>query len=111
MDRFGGRPQSRSAERRGRSRTCVLRTGRLEPTVTDANLVSGYLNPDYFLGGEIILDAGAARAAIEKTCAMSLGLSIERAALGIVEIANAAMVNALHLISVQRGEDPRDLAG
>jgi N-methylhydantoinase A len=54
------------------------------------------------------LDVEGARAAIEERCAKPLGLSVTEAAHGIVEIANAAMVNALHLISVQRGYDPRD---
>jgi N-methylhydantoinase A len=82
--------------------------GGVEPTVTDANVVLGRLNPDYFLGGEIGLDVEGARAAIDERCAKPLGLSVVEAANGIVEIANAAMVNALHLISVQRGYDPRD---
>ena len=82
--------------------------GGTEPTVTDANLVLGRLNPRYFLGGEIGLDLDGAKRAIEERCAGPLGLSIVEAANGIVEIANAAMVNALHLISVQRGYDPRD---
>ena len=84
------------------------RRGGTEPTVTDANVVLGRLNPDYFLGGEIGLDVEGARAAIEERCAKPLGLSVVEAANGIVEIANAAMVNALHLISVQRGYDPRE---
>ena len=84
------------------------RRGGLEPTVTDANVVLGRLNPAYFLGGEIGLDVEGARRAIEERCAKPLGLSVTEAANGIVEIANAAMVNALHLISVQRGYDPRD---
>ncbi len=84
------------------------RRGGVEPTVTDANVVLGRLNPAYFLGGEIGLDVDGARDAIEQTCARPLGLSVTEAANGIVEIANAAMVNALHLISVQRGYDPRD---
>jgi N-methylhydantoinase A len=82
--------------------------GGTEPTVTDANLVLGRLNPGYFLGGEIELDLDGAARAIEERCAERLGLSVVEAANGIVEIANAAMVNALHLISVQRGYDPRD---
>jgi N-methylhydantoinase A len=81
--------------------------GGTEPTVTDANVVLGRLNPAYFLGGEMALDVDAAHGAIERL-AGSLGLSVTQAAYGIVEIANAAMVNALHLISVQRGYDPRD---
>ena len=84
------------------------RRGGTEPTVTDANVVLGRLNPDYFLGGEIGLDVEGARRAIEDRCAKPLGLDVTEAANGIVEIANAAMVNALHLISVQRGYDPRD---
>jgi N-methylhydantoinase A len=84
------------------------RRGGTEPTVTDANVVLGRLNPGYFLGGEMGLDIEGARAAIEERLAKPLGLSVTEAAHGIVEIANAAMVNALHLISVQRGYDPRD---
>src|SRR5829696_7604405 len=84
------------------------RRGGTEPTVTDANVVLGRLNPAYFLGGEIGLDVDGARGAIEERCAEPLGLDVTAAANGIVEIANAAMVNALHLISVQRGYDPRD---
>ena len=79
-----------------------------EPTITDANLVLGRLNPDYFLGGEIGLDVDAAHKAIEQKCAGPLGLGLEEAAHGIVEIANSAMVNALRLVSVRRGHDPRD---
>jgi N-methylhydantoinase A len=82
--------------------------GGVEPTVTDANVVLGRLNPADFLGGGMRLDVDGARAAIEERCARPLGLSASEAAYGIVEIANAAMVNALHLISVQRGYDPRD---
>jgi N-methylhydantoinase A len=82
--------------------------GGTEPTVTDAHLVLGRLNPHYFLGGEIKLDVARARAAIEEKCARPLGLDVPAAAYAVVEIANAAMVNALRLVSVQRGYDPRD---
>ena len=81
-----------------------------EPTITDANLVLGRLNPDYFLGGEIPLDVDLARRAIAERCAEPLGLDVVEVAHGIVEIANAAMANALRLVSVQRGYDPRDFA-
>ncbi|MEM7115983.1 MAG: hydantoinase/oxoprolinase family protein [Chloroflexota bacterium] len=84
------------------------RRGGTEPTITDANLVLGRLIPDQFLGGEMVLDVAAARQAIEEICAKPLGLTVVEAAYGIVEIANAAMVNALRLVSVQRGYDPRD---
>jgi N-methylhydantoinase A len=82
--------------------------GGREPTVTDANLVLGRLNPRYFLGGEIELDVEQARRAIQDRCARPLGMDVAAAAQAIVEIANAAMVNALRLVSVQRGYDPRD---
>ena len=77
--------------------------GGTEPTITDANLVLGRLNPGFFLGGEIELDVETARRAIQEKCADPLSLDVVEAAHGIVEIANAAMVNALRLVSVQRG--------
>lgn len=82
--------------------------GGTEPTITDANLVLGRLNPEFFLGGEIKLDVERARQAIKERCADKLGMDVVAAANGIVEIANSAMINALRLVSVQRGYDPRD---
>jgi N-methylhydantoinase A len=82
--------------------------GGTEPTITDANLVLGRLDPNYFAGGDMTLNLELAREAIRTQCADPLGLSVEEAAHGIVEIANTAMVNALRLVSVQRGHDPRD---
>ncbi len=82
--------------------------GGTEPTITDANLVLHRLDPDHFLGGEMRLDEEAAYRAIKEKCADSLGLDVIEVALGIVEIANNAMVSALRRISVQRGHDPRD---
>ena len=82
--------------------------GGTEPTITDANLVLGRLSPDYFLGGEMELDVEGARGAIETQCAEPLGMAVMEVALGIVEIANSAMVGALRQVSVQRGHDPRD---
>jgi len=82
--------------------------GGVEPTITDANLVLGRIAPDYFLGGEMELDVDGARHAIQKRCAEPLGMDAVEVALGITEIANTAMVNALRRISVQRGHDPRD---
>jgi N-methylhydantoinase A len=78
------------------------------PTVTDANLVLGRLNPRYFLGGAIELHVERARQAIQKKCAAPLGRDVVETAHAIVEIANASMVNALRLVTVQRGYDPRD---
>lgn len=82
--------------------------GGVMPTITDANLVLGYLNPGYFLGGGMKLSTDAAVDAIRTTCAEPLGLTVEEAARGIVEIANATMISALRLVSVERGHDPHD---
>ena len=84
------------------------RQGGSEPTITDANLVLGRISPDYFLGGEIRLDVEAARRTIKERCADPLGMGVDEVALGIVEIANSAMVGALRRVSVQRGYDPRE---
>jgi N-methylhydantoinase A len=81
--------------------------GGATPTITDANLVLGRLNPAFFLGGEMALDAGAARRAIVDRVATPLGLDPLAAAAGVVEIANAHMIGAMRLVSVQRGYDPR----
>jgi N-methylhydantoinase A len=80
--------------------------GNDQPTITDANLVLGRLNPDYFLGGEHKLRTDRARAAVQRL-ADHLGLGLLETAHGIVEIANANMTGAIHLVSVQRGIDPR----
>jgi N-methylhydantoinase A len=84
--------------------------GGTTPTITDANLVLGRLNPAFFLGGEMALDVEAARQAITRHAAAPLALDPLAAAAGIVAIANAHMVGALRLVSVQRGYDPRDFA-
>jgi N-methylhydantoinase A len=81
--------------------------GGTEPTVTDANLIAGRINPDYFLGGEIAVSVDRARAAMAKIAA-ALQVSVEDAALGVIRIANANMINALKLVSVRRGYDPRE---
>ncbi len=80
------------------------------PTVTDANLVLGRYSPDTPLGGSLLLDLKAARAAIAKEIAEPLGMSVERAAAGILRLVNANMVNAVRTISVERGRDPRGYA-
>jgi N-methylhydantoinase A/oxoprolinase/acetone carboxylase beta subunit len=81
--------------------------GGAEPTVTDANLVLGRLDPDNFLGGAMRLDAAAARRAIGRL-AERLALSLEAAAEGILTIINANMANAISSRTVQKGLDPRD---
>jgi N-methylhydantoinase A len=75
-------------------------------TVTDANLVLGYLNPARLYGGSIRLDPGRAHRAVE-ALALRLGLSTLEAAHGVIEVANASMLRALRLVSVQRGHDLR----
>ena len=83
--------------------------GGSEPTVTDANVVLGYL-PTQLAGGEITLDRDAAYAAV-KSIADATGLaSVEAAAAGIIDIVNENMLGALRLVSVQQGFDPRDFA-
>jgi N-methylhydantoinase A len=82
--------------------------GGTEPTVTDANVVLGYL-PATLAGGEITLDVDAARTAVG-TVADAMGLSVEAAAAGIVDIVNENMLGGLRLVSVQQGFDPRDFA-
>ncbi|MGD0948207.1 MAG: hydantoinase/oxoprolinase family protein [Candidatus Binatia bacterium] len=82
--------------------------GGIEPTVTDANLVLGYLDADYFLGGEIPLDRQASEQAIREKVAKPLGLSTVEAAMGIFRIVNNNMANGIRFVSVQRGHDPRD---
>ena len=87
---------------------CYGRGGN-EPTITDANLVLGRLNPAFFLGGEMGLDTEASREGIRQRCGEPLGMEVVECAHGIVEIANAEMTNALRIITVRRGYDPRDL--
>ena len=84
--------------------------GGTEPTVTDANLVTGRLNPHRFLGGEFDLDLKLATQAIEQRIAKPLGLSVMDAALGILRIADAKMSFAVRAITMQRGYDPRKFA-
>ncbi len=79
-----------------------------EPTVTDANLVLGYLNPSALLGGRMDMDADKAREAIRTKLAEPLGISVEKAAYGIFTIVNNNMVNGIRRVSVERGYDPRD---
>ncbi len=82
--------------------------GGTAPTVTDATVVVGHL-PPRLIGGEMELDAEAARTAV-RTIADAMGLSTEEAAEGILKIVNENMAGALRVISVQRGHDPREFA-
>jgi N-methylhydantoinase A len=88
---------------------CYGRGGR-EPTVTDANLVLGYLNPAATFGGSVKLDTEKARAAVLDRIAQPLGLPLEEAAFGILRMINAHMTSGIRVVSVQQGHDPRDFS-
>lgn len=81
-----------------------------EPTVTDADLLLGYLNPAYFLGGKMRLDLEAAREGIRIRVAEPLRMDVVTAAWGIHEMVNSSMAGAIRMVSVERGKDPRDFA-
>jgi len=83
--------------------------GGMQPTVTDANVALGRIDPGYFLGGAMTLDAGAARAALDALAA-ALGLPQEQAAEGVLRVANANMAAAVRLSLFERGLDPKDFA-
>ena len=83
--------------------------GGLEPTVTDANIVLGYLPSQARLGGDMAIDVDAAQLAVGRI-ASDLGLSVEAAAEGIYNIVNENMFGALRLVSVEQGHDPREFA-
>jgi N-methylhydantoinase A/oxoprolinase/acetone carboxylase beta subunit len=85
---------------------CYARGG-TAATVTDASLVLGYLDPEYFAGGALRLDPDRARRAIEENVADKMGVSVETAALGIHRVVNAQMAEAMRLVSIGRGIDPR----
>jgi N-methylhydantoinase A len=79
-----------------------------EPTVTDANLVLGRLNPDYFNGGEMPLFPDLAKESIEKSIGKALDMSVEEAAMGIIKVINANMVKGISSVTIQRGIDTRE---
>ncbi|HSK99168.1 MAG TPA: hydantoinase/oxoprolinase family protein [Rubrobacteraceae bacterium] len=81
--------------------------GGSEPTVTDADLILGYLDPDFFLGGRMHLDRDAALKAIEEGIARPLGLDPIEAAWGIHQVVNENMANAARIHAIERGKDPR----
>jgi N-methylhydantoinase A len=78
------------------------------PTVTDADVVLGYIPADYFLGGEMKLDTSLAEKAIKQQIAGSLDMSIPDAAYAIYSVANLALANRISLAATSRGYDPRD---
>ena len=96
-------PQSASADP---GPACYGRGGS-EPTVTDANVVLGYMNPDAIAGATLAIDRQAAWTAIEQKIARPLDMEVQAAAYGITQVANATMMRALRAVSTERGRDPR----
>lgn len=88
---------------------CYSRGG-TEPTVTDANLILGRLDPEYFLGGAMPLDLDGARKAVKARFADPIGINVERAASGIITITNTSLAAAIRLSLFEKGLDPRDFA-
>lgn len=86
---------------------CYARGG-TKPTVTDANVVNGYMNPQAIAASTMRIDRNAAWEAISKHIAAPLGIQTHEAAYGVTQIANAAMMRALRAVSTERGRDPRD---
>jgi N-methylhydantoinase A len=82
--------------------------GGTESTITDANVILGYINPAYLVGGALPLNAGKARRVFEGTIAAPLGLSLAHAAYGAHQIAASNMIRAIKAVSTERGRDPRD---
>jgi N-methylhydantoinase A len=107
IDRFGllkVGPDSAGAEP---GPACYGRGG-TEPTVTDADLLLGYLDPGYFLGGRMRLDVDAARSAVRSRLAEPLGLSVEQACWTVHQVVNENMANAARVHAVERGRDARN---
>lgn len=109
LDRAGGLrvgPQSAGA----RPGPACYGRGGTQPTVTDANVVLGYIRPGPLAAGDVIVDREAAVRAIDDQIAKPLSLDLLQAAEGIHQIANARMMRALRSVSTERGRDPRDFA-
>jgi N-methylhydantoinase A len=85
----------------------AYRKGGTEPTTTDADFVLGYLNPNFYLGGEFPVSFDRAQQSIKERIADPLGIDLVEAARSMVKILNSAMVDAISAVSVRRGEDPR----
>ena len=84
--------------------------GGTEPTVTDANLILGYINPDYLVGGALPLNPAPSHAVVAERIAAPLGLDLAHAAFGAHRIAASNMIRAIKAVSSERGRDPRDYA-
>jgi N-methylhydantoinase A len=88
---------------------CYGRGGTL-PTVTDANAVLGRLDPDFFLGGAMALDIGAARNAMTEHVGAPLSLNVEAAAEGVLRVTNVQLASAVRLSLFEKGLDPREFS-
>ena len=86
---------------------CYARGG-TEPTVTDCNLLLGYLDRESLLDGDLAIDHGAAEAAVRRQLAEPLGVDVRTAAAAVIDVVNHAMAEVLKVVSLQRGHDPRD---
>jgi N-methylhydantoinase A len=84
--------------------------GGTEPTITDANLILGYINPSYLVGGSLTLHADRAHTVFDEKIARRLGLSLAHAAYGAHQIAASNMIRAIKAVSTEHGRDPRDYA-
>lgn len=82
--------------------------GGTEPTVTDANIVLGRINPDHLLGGNMKLRKDLARNTIKEKIARKMNISVEQSARGIISLVNNTMARAISIVSLERGRDPRD---
>ena len=111
LDRRRRRPARRTAigRRRARARPATAAAAQ-RPTVTDASIVLGYLDPAYFAGGTLSLDPALAHRAIEEHIAKPLGIGVREAALGIHRVVNVQMAEGMRLVSISRGVDPRGFA-
>jgi N-methylhydantoinase A len=88
---------------------CYNRGGEA-PTVTDADLLLGYLDPEFFFGGELMLNLELTRQRVQEKIAAPLNLDVIEAAYGIYEIINSTMADALRVVSIEKGYDPREFA-
>ena len=84
--------------------------GGVNPTVTDANVILGYLNPEYLVGGELEIQAAMSHAIFQERIADPLELELAHAAYGAHQIAVSNMIRAIRAISSERGRDPRNYA-
>jgi N-methylhydantoinase A len=106
----GGQPQVGPASAGAKPGPACYGLGGTEPTITDANVVLGYINPGFIAGGTVKLDAGLAERAMRDKVAKPLGLDLAPAAHGAYRIAASNMIRAIKAVSSERGRDPREYA-